>query len=226
MIQNNLLNIRVIKKVASAYKRIRCYFLSKNPYIIHIGRRSYCKVIVVNQEVRIKKQYFREGVAIKAFKREVVAREIFKKYSWITPITVDKKKRSFNMEYYSPLRRLDVIGSKLTIDEKEDVAQRCIQILFDIFSNGYTHCDFHSKNIYYVNKQLYIIDFEKMFPIKKSNESKFHKSYDLTGEGEIPEIAQDTKRMFYSAVTESKTSLLEVLGVPLSKALKQIKDTI
>ena len=126
------------------------------------------------------------------------------------------------MPFYPDECRLDHASLKMNDATCFDVAYQAIKISFDIFLAGYAHGDFHSKNLFWVDGRLILVDFEMLTPYAEQTRPPFPVSYDLVGHGlEEPPFDQTlVPLMHYEADTPSKKSLRFVLDIPLESVLE------
>ncbi len=199
---------------------IRHFFIGFLPNVVHIGYRSFTRIITVKGTSRTKKSFGYGPNARRCYLTEVEARRIFADYPWITPIEKIGW-NSFYMPCYPQESRLDKLADKLTEAEKLAVAKEIIEALVDIYNMDYAHCDFHSKNIFFVNSQIKIIDFEKMGRYQPEQKPSFIDSLDLSGKG-VEMLSQyqfPDSQTGYVTEFEDGVGVQQVLGVPLEQAI-------
>lgn len=141
---------------------------------IYNSRRSRSELILHNGTKAVKKTYFDSDDGEIAYKAEIVAYQKFKTYSWC-PQLLDKGQNSIIIEYFPSETRLDKI-----INPSRELLEEILWCLLDIFTEGYAHRDFHSKNIFITEDGVKIIDFETIAAVACKD---FFKSYDVIGQG-------------------------------------------
>jgi len=111
-----------------------------------------------------------------------LANQLFKDFPWYTPWIKSGQKENSGMWFtttkYNSDCRLDKIVEKLDIHERYKVALDIFDAILDMYIEGFSHRDIHAKNIFYVDGQIKIIDFEYIHPI---GDMPFLESYDITG---------------------------------------------
>ena len=100
---------------------------------------------------------------------------------------------------------------------RQRVARDAVAILYEIFLQGRAHCDFHGRNLFWVDDQLHVIDFEHMQQYAPGARPLFRESYDLIGQG--LQSPGHTENMCYIATPIDGSALQSTLGVPLAVAL-------
>ena len=83
-------------------------------------------------------------------------------------------------------------------------------------AEGFAHRDFHARNLFYVDGQLKLIDFETMTSFRLNHRPPFIQSYDITGTGlDSPFL---TGNMGYSS--RIPYSVSSVLGIKVDEAIE------
>ena len=152
------------------------------------------------------------------FEREMDADRLFGARSWKPPIK-DKGPLWFTTLLYPEEKRLDIAAAGLDQPTRIEIARQAISILFDIFFAGYAHRDFHSKNLFWIDQQLILIDYECIGPYPEGKRPPFILSYDITGEG--LESPFKTGKMCYTYEDRHGFSLQCTLGIPIERAIEQ-----
>jgi hypothetical protein len=124
------------------------------------------------------------------------------------------------MPYYATEMRLDRAALKMDENLRFDLAKRIVQVMFEIYLEGYAHCDFHAGNIFWVDNELILTDFETMQRYPEGQRPPFALCYDITGKGlDSPFM---TRKMCYTAKNDlSQRALEHVLGIPVERVLEQ-----
>lgn len=181
-----------------------------------MGTRAVAKRKKNRGTAEFKKTFKDSPEGTKAYEHEVLARRLFAGKPWIAPI-VRTEGRSIYMPFYPAESRLDHAAVDMSDTVRLGVTCQAINILFDIFCAGYAHRDFHAKNLFWVDRQLRLVDYECITPYPEEKRPPFPESYDITGEG--LESPFQTDRMCYTCTKWPEMSLHRVLGVPVGKAL-------
>jgi len=201
--------------------------LGKNPNVINVGRRAVAKKFDAGGSEVFRKNFSDSKDGLSSFVRELLAEDLFGGLAWKLPLT-RKGYIWFEMPLVDEEYRLDRIAPKLDSSTRIEIAKQSISILFDIFLAGYAHRDFHTRNLFWVENQLKLVDFECLEPYPEGERPAFPLCYDITGKGlESPFF---TGNMGYSRKTKTGLSLAEVLRVSAERALlefsKVLKDEL
>ena len=116
---------------------------------------------------------------------------------------------------YAAEARLDRVAFSLKRPERRRIAGQAIAIIYEIYRRGFAHRDFHSRNLFYVDGRLKLIDFETITAFPYEKRPAFIKSYDITGSGlESPYM---TGHMCYGS--RIPYSVSNVLGIGIAEAI-------
>jgi len=189
------------------------------PNIIHEGQRSLVSRVVIRGRLCVKKMFHHSDVGMQCYRRELLAHELFKGRPWMAPL-IKKGRRWFAIPYYPKEMRLDRAALEMDESLRFDLAKRAVQIMFEIFLEGYAHCDFNAGNIFWVDNELIVTDFETMQQYPEGQRPPFALCYDITGKGlDSPFM---TRNMCYTAKNDHSQKALEhVLGIPVEAVLEQ-----
>ncbi|MCH7884180.1 MAG: methyltransferase domain-containing protein [Planctomycetes bacterium] len=190
---------------------------------VHVGARAVCKRIVIRGVPYLQKTFENSEVGLTCLEREFAARELFSECPWIPPI-VRKGPNWFILPFYDSETRLDRVALDLDEEQRRRVAEQTVKILFDIFLAGCAHRDFHSGNLFLVNGQILVTDFEVFEPYPEGARPAFPVSYDIVGRG--LESPFGTKNMCYTADDPYKMSLKHVLGIPIDQVLAEMRNEL
>jgi len=200
--------------------RLRRALIERMPNVIHAGKRAISTKVEAegaNLEY-FKKQFEDTPQGRVSFERELEADRLFGSRSWKPPIK-DKGQLWFSTPLYPQASRLDLLAAGLDKPARIEIAKQAISILFDIFSAGYAHRDFHSRNLFWLDNQLMLIDYECIEPYPQGKRPPFPLCYDITGEGlESPFI---TGKMCYTCEKRGGVSLYKTLGVTVEQAIEE-----
>lgn len=215
--------LQFLKKCLRPFKpsNIKRCLISYMPNTLHVGKRAFCKRIDVSGMPQIKKEYNTGKRSAICLQNELLAREEFQDKNWISPI-LDKGSNWISMSLYPEKSRLDIAVNGMKKETRLEVTRQIILVLFDIFCKGYAHCDFHAKNLFWVDNQIIVTDFEKMESYPQDLRPPFSKSFDLTGNG-LERVFPDRINMFYSAKTSSGMAIENILEISLDEALGMLK---
>ncbi|MBI2924460.1 MAG: hypothetical protein HYY24_02015 [Verrucomicrobia bacterium] len=204
--------------------RLRRTLLGLRESTIHVGSRAHCQTASTGSVECVRKHFRADRVGRRSFQREVEARRIFAGKPWIAPI-LQRGDRWLDFPRYADESRLDRLAPTLDRGTRLRIALQAVAAAFDIFYVGYAHKDFHAKNLFWVEDQLVVIDFEEIEQYPKSARPAFPCSFDLVGAG-LPDSDFGGNIMCYVADTPSKMALRHVLGIPLEEALEAFKERL
>lgn len=188
----------------------------------HVGRRSVgWKRLEVTGAV-FEKRLDQSAAGQEALARELLARSVFAESGWVTPI-LSQERRSIRLPLLPDESRLDHVAPAASPEERREMARQAIEILFELFAKGYAHRDFHGGNIFWVDGQLYVVDFEALERYPDGARPPFPCSYDLTGEGLPPSFG--APRAYYD-VPGSPVSIAHLLGVTAAEALRMLETRL
>lgn len=210
---------RVRKGLSHRAREAKKSLILQLPNVVHVGNRSTCREVQVDGARYIKKAYASNEEAMACMTREIAARELFADRPWMVP--VEHTDESHIMLPLLPgSRRLDRLGEQLPESERLEIARQCLLIALEIFLQGYAHRDFHAKNMFWVDGQVRLVDYEVLQPYPAGQLPAFPESYDLKGVGLKSPFA--TMNMCYESVDPN--SLKNVLRIPLDHALALLSD--
>jgi hypothetical protein len=111
--------------------------------------------------------------------------------------------------------RLDKLAFSLSRPERRQIAGQAVAMIHDIYRRGFAHRDIHARNLFYVDGQLKLIDFETMTAYPINRRPSFIQSYDITGHGlDSPFL---TGNMGYAS--RIPYSVSSVLGIEVAEAI-------
>ncbi len=145
------------------------------------SRRSILKVMEIKNSKIVKKIFLKSNDGIIAFENEKYSYRRLNIYKWY-PEVLSIDNESISYEFINNANRLDIYIKSLTNDrDKREILKKIIGILFDLFTENLSHCDFHAKNLFYIKDDdiVKLIDFETISEMKKSED--FFLSYDIIG---------------------------------------------
>ena len=185
--------------------------------VIHTTQRAIVSRVIIGGKACVRKVFHPSETGVQCYRREVLARELFKQRPWMSPI-IKKGHGWLAVPYYPEEMRLDRAAPGMDESMRFDVAKRAVEILYEIFSAGYAHCDFHAGNVFWVDNELIVTDFETMQKYPVGQRPAFASCYDITGRGlDSPFM---TRNMCYTAKDDFSHKALEyVLGIPVEEVL-------
>jgi 2-polyprenyl-3-methyl-5-hydroxy-6-metoxy-1,4-benzoquinol methylase len=191
------------------------------PNVIANRARAISTQVVLKGHKSVKKTFPNNSTGLHCFEMEMLAHELFGNRPWMIPL-LKRGRRWFAVPYISEEQRLDKAAAVMREDDLLKVARQAIHILFEIFLKGYAHCDFHAKNMYWIDGQLVITDFETMQYYSEGTRPAFPQSYDLRGE--CLESPFRTNRMCYTS--KESDSLEQVLGISIEILLSEFVNDL
>jgi hypothetical protein len=193
--------------------------LLANRAVIHVGARCYSLIEVNDGRQYVKKVFIRSIDGRRSFDNERLARTEFAGHDWMTPCV--ELGRNWCLQnwimcpMYPPETRLDRVAFSLSRPERRRIAGQAVAIIYEIYRRGFAHRDFHSRNLFYLDGRLKLIDFETITTFPSEKRPPFIESYDVTGSGlESPYM---TGHMCYGS--RIPYSVANVLGIGIAEAI-------
>lgn len=174
--------------------------------------RSKVSVIKYNNIISIKKEFKKNT---EYFENEIKGYSIFNKYDWC-PILFSKDNNYLITEYFNYKNRLD----QLKLNKDKNILKKIINVLLDIYNEGYSHSDFHTKNIFIVDDNIKIIDFETIYKYKKIPD--FVNSHDILGKSHTPKIKNGNNNM--CVFNKSEYSISSYFNINYDEFLQIYKE--
>jgi len=184
------------------------------PSTLNVGARNRCVSIDVNSVKAVKKIFLENR---ESYLAEVKAAELFGHQPWF-PKVIERGDDFIVLPLFDGTR-LDLIAPQMDARTRQHVCDQAISALATIHQAGFAHRDFHTKNLFWQNGQLYVTDFETLIKYPGRVPS-FPQSYDLIGQG--MDSPFQTDRMCYSS--PHAFSLQNMLDIPLDEALKRMEQ--
>lgn len=166
------------------------------------------------------KTFFHPVGAYAFLPREVAARRIFSGAPWITPL-LGSDSTSITMPLYAEENRLWNVAQRATQPEREELAGQVVRALHELWNHGYLHGDIQTPNIFVVDGQVKLLDFE-LFESFGDDKPPFARSFDIVGS--TRGIAAATcwpsqgRHVHYYSV-KMRGGIGQALGVPFDRAL-------
>jgi 2-polyprenyl-3-methyl-5-hydroxy-6-metoxy-1,4-benzoquinol methylase len=196
--------------------------LEKMPNVIHAGNRALATRVKEWDGEYFKKAFDDTAVGRDCFEREMKADQLFGGKPWKQPVK-SKETLWFTTPLYPEEKKLDIVAPGLDQPTRIEIAKQAISIIFDIFFAGYAHRDFQSRNLFWIDQQLILIDYECLEPYPDGKRPPFPLSYDITGQG--LESPFKTGGMCYTCEKHHGISMCKTLGIPAEQALEEfLKD--
>ena len=212
-----LLNPRDAKRVVckSLSRTAKGIVLRRLPDVINVGRRAVCRRVSVSGKECLKKTFDEDEVGMACFEREMLAQRLFAGRAWLSPM-LSSGPNWFVSPLYSDEARLDRAVAGMDEATRRAVARQVGWALFDIFAAGFAHRDFHARNLFWVDGQLRVTDFEMMGQYPEGQRPAFPVSYDIVGRGlDSPSL---TGNMCYGTPRRD-VGLAHLLGVSTEELL-------
>lgn len=151
------------------------------------------------------------------FQQECLANRLFRDRPW-KPRLVDQGVNWLLWDYFPEGSRLDEAARKMAPPERWLAACQAMQALKGIYESGYAHRDFHARNLYWVDGQLLVTDFEWLEAYPPEAKPPFEECYDLTGRG-LPNPGKTGRCHFDSG---DPRSLKKVLGFSAAEVSAEV----
>jgi len=181
----------------------------------HVGRRSVGWKRLGATGAVFEKRFDQSTAGREALSRELLARSVFDS-GWVTPI-LSQDGGTIRLPLLAEESRLDRVAASASPEERREIARQAIEILFELFMKGYAHRDFHGGNLFWVDGQLYVVDFEALERYPEGSRPPFPLAYDLTGQGLPPSFGAPRE---YFDRPGSQISIAHLLGVAVADALQ------
>jgi len=214
---------KTIRRTLRDPKRLRRAMIEQMPNVIHAGNRAIATRVKEWDGEYFKKTFENTATGKSCFEREMDADRLFGTRPWKPPIK-DKGPLWFTTPLYPEEKRLDIAVAGLDQPTKIEIARQGISILFDIFFAGYAHRDFQSKNLFWIDQQLILIDYECLEPYLEGKRPPFPICYDITGQG--LESPFKTGGMCYTCEKRHGVSLQCTLGIPAEQAIEEFNKEL
>lgn len=140
---------------------------------------------------------------------------------WMTKWLNTDNQTWFTIPYYDKQFRLDEYKAKLNHDERIDVAADIMNAALEIYLFGLAHRDIHAKNVFVIDGQIKLIDFEYLEMIDGDVPS-FWDSYDITGEG-LPSPGNSGKMCF---TKDDPMAILKCLDVTMEEVKSRLEQKL
>ncbi len=218
--------LKRIKRLIEDPSRLKRAIQRRMRGVISSGSRAVTRKVHFNGLDVFRKDYTATADAKACFQNELAARKIFAGKPWIIPI----HKQGDNWMQLPLLpenARLDIAVKSMDKETRRKAIGQALSILLDIHCAGYLHGDFHARNIFWLEGQVLVGDFEKLTQYPDGRIPPFMQSYDLTGRADNVNLTgrADAPPMYYSA-TDFEFSLERVSHIPLKEGLTILNECI
>lgn len=177
-----------------------------------MGKSQRSQLVIDTATGVVTKRFVDSPLAAECLANERLAREVFIDAPWMTPI-LRHDETSITLPLYPDSARLENALPGLRRSERQYLALELLKIAFEIHRAGYAHRDFHSGNVFLVDGQIRLVDYETI--TRCSDDTPFPRAYDLIGVG-LPS-PYNTRGTCYAR--DHAGMLGRDLKVPLTKAL-------
>lgn len=148
-----------------------------------------------------------------------LAQTAFADQPWMTTWLETDNKTWFTTEYYGRENRLDKYKAKLDHKQRVDVAADILHAALIMYLYGLSHRDIHAKNVFVVEGQIKIIDFEYLVSAPTIS---FWDSYDVTGLG--MDSPGSSGRMCFTK--DDPMAILKCLGITLEEMKTRLQEKL
>ena len=212
---------KFVRRALHVVRNPRISFMRRIPTVMHVGHRALSRRVKYSGAPCVKKTYRNIRATRQCLEREILADQRFRKYNWKVPVVATGSNWLLTPLLPSE-RRLDVIAGSLSSDARLEIAKQAIGILFDMFCEGFAHRDFHAGNLFWVDEELHLVDFEYIAAYPSGEKPSFPTCYDLTGQG-FDTWLPDYRMCF---VSDDAQSLRNTVRVPVEVALEQFEESL
>ena len=195
--------------------------LRDDPAVLHVGSRAHSRQISIGGKPQVKKVFTTETPGRAAFANELRAYRTFGGMPWFTPWLAHGR-YWFVVPMYPPESRMDRVARNLSDNERAEIAGQALSIILDMLASGFAHRDFHAGNLYVIDGQLKVADFETLASYPEGTRPGLANCYDVTGNG--LESPWQTRNMGYSS--DSPLSLANVLKVDIETAKSRLASIL
>lgn len=190
------------------------------PGVLHVGYRSSCRLVRRDGRKYVRKTFHGGHARSHEFERECLADELFGDRPWKARL-VEKGDGWLLWDYFPPSARLDHAAKAMSPAERWVAAKQAMDALREIHQRGFAHRDFHARNLYWIDGQIIVTDFEWLADYPADSKPPFEACYDLTGEG-LPTPGKTGQCHFDSG---DPRSLKSVLGYAAADIAAEVAAT-
>ena len=198
---------------------------------VHNGRRAVGHLVERGGHLYFRKVFLRDSDGWKSFFRERRAFKLFRDQSWMSQWsrsgwTLDARPW-FEVPAYDPDARLDFAIQAMDQVKRRQVVAKALSIVLDLFVARMVHHDVHVRNLFVVDDELKLVDFEFLSPFPKDYHPLFCEFYDITGRG-LPSPARTNNMGFNAERGErlNQSVITRATGVSLADALGGLADIL
>lgn len=191
------------------------------PDIISCGPRAVQRQYFVGDRPYLTKRFINTPEAWSCFQNEKRAHKIFGNYPWFVP-WVKSGGTAFTVPYYPLGSTLNCIGPHLSRRTQLRSAGQVLEIVLDLYIEGYAHRDLRANNLMFIDNQIKLIDFEYLMEYKGHGRGPFTSHYDIIAKG-LPAPERCNSICFCSPAPDSVSS---VLNVHFEEALEELAELL
>ena len=209
------------KKIKRLKSSIRKRVLGFVPQVLRIGKRALRRGTLRYGQPWFEKQFSDDADGLRAFERELLAQKLFKDRPWLTP-AVERGPRCLAMPRFRDEQRLDLAAPRMNEATRLEVARQALLAAWEIFDKGYAHRDFQGENLFWVNGNLMVTDFETLEPYPPADAPAFPESYDIVARG----LTSTHSKGPIGYASDHSLALQRLLGVPFDRAIASVHDVL
>ncbi|MCC5913832.1 MAG: FkbM family methyltransferase [Balneolaceae bacterium] len=205
----------LLKEIA---ERVQEGYQQSNPQQIklHQGRRAASYIVYEEGEPFFLKKFINSEDGIDAFQSEETAMKKFKDKSW-APQWLELGDMWLKMKHYPSALRLDQMALSMSDEEKKQIAIKVLKVIKEIYTLGYAHRDLHAKNIFVIDGDPIVVDFETLCEQRNDHKDGFLSSYDINATGlESPymtsQMCYKNEKFYYSLSNVLNVSIDDIIG--------------
>ena len=164
----------------------------------------------------ITKYYTPDGYGTPHLEAERRSVEVFGDRQWRLPVE-RWTANSFTVHRFRPEQRLDVAGESMTAAQRLDISVRALDILLEIYLEGYMHGDFTPSNLWFVEDSLLVTDWENF---AARDDEPFVESTEIRG---LEHPTEPGTRICASFAPEDPYSFASCFGISLEQVLQEYR---
>lgn len=191
----------------------------RDPHVLHLGRRAYCRRVSLQGRELLMKTFARTADGRRSYAREKLANERFQHYKWM-PQWLSAGHRWYTRELFPEETRLARYAARLGREDRINVAVQILDVVLDLYCAGFAHRDFHCGNIYCVDGQPKLVDFETLIEYPRRMLPPFVESYDVIGHGlESPYATHHA-----GFASEHQAAITKLLRIPFEEIWTRYRE--
>ena len=198
---------------------------------VHTGQRAVGHLVARGGHLYFRKIFMRNRTSWVSFFRERRASKILKGQPWVcawarSGWTLDGRPW-FEKVAYPQDARFDVVVGAMGPEQRRHMVAQALSIVLDLYVAQLVHHDLHVGNLFVIEGQLKLVDFEFLSPFPDDYRPTFRESYDITGQG-LPSPAR-TNHMGLNADRGEKLNkkvITRLAGVSMDEALQGLAEIL